>query len=578
MGMRASLIVAVGLALVTALPAQAQTKAKTPIKFTEIGKKAGVNDPELNGTGPMFADYDQDDDMDIFVSTEAIGPGIALRLWENQGVKNGVPVFKDVAKERGLDNPGTLGRGAAWGDYDNDGDLDLVIATMPPNASGPPGQRPKHVPTTLMKNLLKETGTANFANVTVAAKLMRKDNAEDAKIGGIGNTGGGIGFIDYDNDGWLDIFHRNADGEIDNALFHSDGAGPDGVTFTDVTAESGIAMHDVVKESNSQGAPSWADFDNDGDMDPLVTNEGDYSVLFVNEGPKGAATKFTNVMNNRRPPSGLAFRLAGNTQGSCLGDVDNDGDIDVYLPLADQANRLIRNDIDKGQGLTFTDITKESGTGDRRGARSCVMADFDNDGWLDIYVNNGGPQNVLINDVIDGFPPFVRFFIAWEPDFNVLYRNLGGGTFADVTKGSGAEGFGIGSGVGAGDVDGDGFLDMFATNRTYYNAFQRVNIAQESWLFLNKGNKNTWIKVALKGITSNAAGIGARIKVVSGDLSQIRERVPAHGYNSANEPLETFGLGARNTVDYIEVRWPSGKVQRIDTPDIRTIITVTEPK
>ncbi|MDX2143427.1 MAG: CRTAC1 family protein [Rhodospirillaceae bacterium] len=565
------------LALGMAAAAAGPLEAKSPIKFTEIGKKAGINDPALNGTGPMFADYDQDGDMDIFVSTEAIGPGIALRLWENLG-RGSSPTtrFTDVAQARGLDLPGTLGRGAAWGDYDNDGDLDLVIATMPPNASGPLGQKQKHVPTTLMRNLLKETGKANFENVTVAAKLMRKDNAEDAKIGGIGNTGGGIGFIDYDNDGWLDIFHRNADGEVDNALFHSNGDG----TFTDVTAESGIAMHDVVKESNSQGAPSWADFDNDGDMDPLVTNEGDFSVLFLNDGPKGSSTKFTNIMNSRRPPSGLAFRLAGNTQGSCLGDIDNDGDIDAYLPLADQANRLIRNDLDQGpggsEGLTFTDITKDSGAGDRRGARSCVMADFDNDGLLDIYVNNGGPQNVLINDVIDGFPPFVRFYIAWEPDYNVLLRNVGGAKFEDVTKGSGAEGFGIGSGVGAGDINGDGFLDMFATNRTYYNGFKRANIAQESWLFLNKANKNNWIKVALVGTKSNRSGIGARVRVVSGDLAQIRERVPAHGYNSANEPLETFGLGARKAVDYIEVRWPSGLVQRVDKPGIKQIVRVVE--
>ncbi|MDX2222275.1 MAG: VCBS repeat-containing protein, partial [Rhodospirillaceae bacterium] len=371
--------------------------AQAQIKFKETGKAAGVDDPALNGTGPMFADYDQDGDVDIFVSTEAIGPGIALRLWENDGTGK----FRDVAAARGIDSPGTLGRGAAWGDYDNDGDLDLVIATMPPSSGGPPGApRPKHVPTSLFRNLLKETGAPNFENVTRAAGLMRKGNARDAEIGGVGDTGGGIGFVDYDNDGWLDIMHRNADGEVDNTLFRSNRDG----TFSDVTHESGIALEGVVKESNSQGAPTFADFDNDGDMDALVTNEGDYSVLFVNNGDG----TFTNVMNNRAPPSGLAFRLAGNAQGACLGDVDNDGDLDVYMPLADQANRLYLNEIDKGQGLSFTDITKTSGTGDRGGARSCVMADLDNDGWLDIYVNNGGPQNVLINDVIDGFPPFVR--------------------------------------------------------------------------------------------------------------------------------------------------------------------------
>jgi hypothetical protein len=557
MSIRPSLVLP--LALLAALPAA----AKPPIQFTEIGAKAGIADPALNGTGPMFADYDQDGDLDIFVSTEAIGPGIALRLWENDGRGR----FVDVAKARRIDNPGTLGRGAAWGDYDNDGDLDLIIATMPP--SGGPGQRPNHVPTTLMRNLMKETGRAEFENVTRAAGLMRKGNAEDARIGGVGDTGGGVGFIDIDSDGWLDVFHRNADGEIDNTLFRSNRDG----TFTDITAGSGIALHGVVKESNSQGAPSWADFDNDGDMDALVTNEGDFSVLFLNDG-KG---RFTNVMDNRRPPSGLAFRLAGNTQGSCLGDIDNDGDIDVYLPLADQANRLIRNDLDKGQGLTFTDVTKTSGAGDMRGARGCVMADFDNDGWLDIYVNNGGPQNVLINDVIDGFPPFVRFFIAWTPDTNVLYRNNGDGTFADVTKNSGAEGLGIGSGVAAGDVNGDGFLDMVATNRTYYSNFQRVNIPQRTWLFLNKGNRNAWIRVALAGTASNRSGLGARVTVVSGDLRQIRERVPAHGYNSANEPVETFGLGRRARVDYVEVRWPSGRVQRIDAPALRQTLTITEP-
>ncbi|MBL8645453.1 MAG: CRTAC1 family protein, partial [Rhodospirillaceae bacterium] len=486
--------------------------------------------------------------------------------------------FKDVAKDRGIDNPGTLGRGAAWGDYDNDGDLDLYIGTM--QSSGRPGD-PGNPPATLMKNLLKETGKPNFENVTRAAGLMRAGNKRDAELGGVGDTAGGVGFVDFNNDGWLDIFHRNADGEIDNALFRSNGPGANGVTFTDVTAESGIAMHNVVKESNSQGAPTWADFDNDGDMDPLVTNEGDYQVLFLNDGAKGKDTKFINIMDSRRPPSGLAFRLAGNAQGTCLGDIDNDGDIDVFLPLADQVKRLYRNDIDKGPGdkggLTFTDITKTSGITNRGGARGCVMADFDNDGWLDIYVNNGGPQNILINDVIDGFPPFVRFFIAWEPDYNVLYRNLGNGTFEDVTKGSGAEGYGIGSGVGAGDVNGDGFLDMFATNRTYYSSFKRVNIPQSSWLFLNKGNKNNWIKVALTGTTSNKSAIGARVTVVSGDLKQTRERVPAHGYNSANEPLETFGLGARKAVDYIEVRWPSGKVQRIEKPDLRQIVQITEP-
>lgn len=536
--------------------------AEAQIKFKDVSAQAGVIDKAVNATGPAFADYDQDGDLDIFVSTEAIGAGIALRLWENDGKGK----FRDVAKERGIDSPNTLGRGSAWGDFDNDGDLDLVIATMPPSG----GTRGAYVPSSLFKNLLKETGQSRFENVTRAARLMRKDNEADMKAGGVGNTGGGMSFVDYDNDGWLDIMHRNADAEIDNTLFHSNRDG----TFTDVTEESGIAMHERVKESNAQGAPTWADFDNDGDQDALVTNEGDFSVLFINEGNG----KFTDVMNARQPPSGLAFRLAGNAQGSCLGDVDNDGDIDVYTPLADQANRLYRNDIDQGKGLTFTDITQESGAGDMGGARGCVMVDFDNDGLLDIYVNNGGLQNVLINDKIAGFPPFVRFFIAWEPAYGVLYQGIGGGKFKNVTKGSGAEIFTIGSGAGAGDVNGDGFLDMFLGSRTYYSQFERKSDPGQTWLLMNRGNKNGWIRVALKGTRSNASGLGARIKVVSGDLSQIRERISAHGYNAANEHTETFGLGKRGSVDYIEVRWPSGQVQRIDKPNIKSTVEIVEPR
>ena len=553
------LITTVGFSLVLL---SAAAHAKTPIQFKDISKAAGVTDFAVNATGPAFADYDQDGDVDIFVSTEAIGAGIALRLWENDGTGK----FKDVAKERGIDSPNTLGRGAAWGDYDNDGDLDLVIATMPPSG----GTRGAYVPSSLFKNLLKETGKPNFENVTRAAQLFRKGNEADVKAGGVTNTGGGMSFIDYDNDGWLDIMHRNSDAEIDNALFHNNHDG----TFTDVTAESGIAIQGKIKESNSQGSPSWADFDNDGDQDALVTNEGDFSVLFLNNGDG----TFTDIMNSRKPPSGLAFRLAGNAQGSCLGDIDNDGDIDVYLPLADQANRVIRNDLDLGKGLTFTDITKESGAGDMRGARGCVMVDFDNDGLLDIFVNNGGPQNVLINDVIDGFPPFVRFFIAWQADDSVLFHNLGGGKFEDVTKGSGADIRGIGSGVGAGDVNGDGFLDMFVAARTYYSNFERKSPPGQTRLLLNRGNKNAWIRVNLKGTRSNASALGARIKVVSGDMTQIRERFDAHGYNAANEPIETIGLGKRGTVDYIEVRWPSGQVQRVDKPKVKTTVEIVEPR
>jgi hypothetical protein len=535
--------------------------AATPIRFSDEAAARGVADVAVNATGPAFADYDNDGDLDVFVPVEDLAPGLADRLWENDGSGK----FKDVALARGVSNPGSMSRGASWGDYDNDGDVDLLVANMPPGERGKP-----HVPTTLFKNLLRETGAANFENVTRAARAMRAGNAEDEKIGGIGDTAGGVAWADYDGDGFLDFFWKNTDGEVDNALFRNNRDG----TFVDTTATAGVALHGKLRESNAQGSPSFTDVDEDGRIDLIVTNEGDSKVVFRN---KGDGT-FEDVTKSRKPPSAIVFTNPGNAQGACVGDIDNDGDMDVYLPTADQANRLFLSRLREKGALSYDDVTLKSGAGDAGGARGCTMADFDNDGWLDIYVNNGGPSNTLINDVIAGFPPFVQFYIAWQPGNNTLLRNNGNGTFADVTRGSGAEGLGIGSGVGAADINDDGFADLFVTNRTYYALGKQVSPTPgQTRLFINKPNKNRWIKVALQATRSNRSSLGARVKVQAGDLTQVRETTSAHGYNSTNDPTLIFGLGSRSAVDSIEVRWPSGALQRIEKPQVGTTVTVGEP-
>ena len=205
------------------------------------------------------------------------------------------------------------------------------------------------------------------------------------------------------------------------------------------------------------------------------------------------------------------------------------------------------------------------------------MADFDNDGYLDIYVNNGGLSNVLINDVIKIMPMFVQFYIAWEPAYNKLYRNNGDTTFTDVTVDSGAEGFGIGSGVGAFDINNDGFADILLTNRTYYNNGKRVNIPQQNHLLINQANSNAWIKISLTGSISNRNGYGAKVTLTSGGLSQIREHTSAHGYNSTNDPTLLFGLGTNEKVSSIIVEWPSGLVQRLENINARQTLNIREP-
>ena len=507
--------------LVGTLGVVSQAAEHSPVRFVNEASIRGVADPAVNSTGPTFGDYDLDGDLDIFVPVEDLAPGLHDRLFENQGDGR----FVDVSTLRGVDNPGSFSRGAVFCDLDNDGDADLVSATMPPGQS-----RQRHIPTTLFRNLLREQGEPNFIDVTRESGLMRAGNAEDEKIGGMGDTAGGVGCADYDRDGDLDIFWKNADGEIENALFRNEG----NWQFLDVTNTSGVAVQEKLKDSNAQGSPNWVDFDQDGWPDLLITNEGDRKLLLRNLGDG----RFEDITLARRAPNALPLLNPGYAQGACIADFDHDGDMDIFLPMADQASRLLLNQLKEKGALSFDDATIRSGAGVIGGARGCVAADFDNDGHVDLYLNNGGPSNTLINDVIAGFPPFVQFYIAWEKAPNVLLRNLGQAQFVDVTDGSGAEGLGIGSGVGAADLNGDGFVDLYVTNRTYYAMGQQVSPeAGESQLLMNQGNDHRWLRVQLVGTRSNRDAMGARVSVVAGGFTQTQEKQSAHGYNSTNDPV-----------------------------------------
>jgi hypothetical protein len=249
--------------------------------------------------------------------------------------------------------------------------------------------------------------------------------------------------------------------------------------------------------------------------------------------------------------------------------------MDVFLPMADQSNRLYINQLIETGTLFFTDITMTSGVQHQSGARGCAMGDFDNDGLIDIYVNNGGLQNTLINDIID-MPIFVQFYIAIEPAYNKLFRNNGNLTFSDVTNQSGAEGFGVGSGVGAADINDDGFLDLFFTNRTFYTGEQQITESGRNYLLQNRGNDNNWIKIALRGNRSNVDGYGAKVKIVTGDLTQHREHNSAHGYNSANDLRLHFGLAGKEEIDLIEIIWPNGSIQQLTKVAVNQTISIKE--
>ncbi len=547
-----------------------------PITFSDETNSAGVYGRK-KGIGPAFGDYDNDGDMDIYLSQAFTGPaslGRNNRLWENDGSGK----FTNVAQKKGVENlNGTrtgLGRGVSWGDCDNDGDLDLLVGNMDSTGADPPFP----LTTLYINGGAAANPPYSFTPETCTRGLHRKgEPCTDNIRGGLKATSGGIAWGDYNNDGCLDIFWRTTDWTVDNVLFKNvKKAGKCTCTFNDVTESAGVKLlgtPPLVGKANCQGNGNWVDYDNDGDLDLLVPNEGDKNVLFKNNG-NGTFTDVTTVKGRE----GNAFVNIGDAQGACWGDIDNDGDLDAYIPNADQANRLIRNDLVENGGVPgFTDITLSSGAGDFGGVRGCTMGDYDNDGYLDIYVNNGGPSNVLFNDTRPDIDPFMtQFYVADTPAHNVLLRNNGDNTFTDVTKGSGAEVYGEGRGVATGDYDDNGRLDLYVTNLMTKGDKPRE---QEGVLLRNTtANGNNWIKVELHGTVSNRSGIGAHVKCVSHSFTQIREVESATGYNSTDDPRAHFGLASDTRVTSIEVTWPNPNlsVQTLSNVRVNKIFVCTE--
>jgi hypothetical protein len=324
------------------------------------------------------------------------------------------------------------------------------------------------------------------------------------------------------------------------------------------------------------------------------------NVLFRNDG--GTFTDASTVPGYE----GNALANIGQTYGACWGDLDNDGDLDCYITNSGEANRLVRNDLMENGGTAgFSDRTfagppsrdrfppppqwPDSGAGDFGDATSCTMGDYDNDGDLDIYVNQGGPRNNLFNDDNDIDPMQGQFYSANSPATNVLLRNDGPPPvppdpdpypnwdpfviFTDVTESSGAEHLGEGRGVSTADYDDDGDLDLYVTAFVPEAGPPEV---QGSLLKNTTAPTNNWIKYALVGTARDRGALGARVTITTDDGGiQIREVTSGHGYNSQNDPRAHFGLGTGKTVTSAEVRWFNGVVTALPTA-MNTVHTVTE--
>ncbi len=464
-------------------------KLRLPPLFTDVAPSAGVAS-ENPGCGVAFGDYDNDGDQDIYVASGQRHAPQANILYRN----NGDGTFTDVTAIAGVDDS-SYGAGIAFGDYDNDGDLDIYLSNYEDT-----------------NVLYRNNGDGTFTDVT-----------SGAGVGG-GDAGEGVAWVDYDNDGDLDLYVMTRyDGGV---LYRNNGNG----TFTDVTQEVGIS------NPGGQGwGVAWADYDNDGDLDLYVVRKAYYgenscNLLYRNNGD-GTFTDVTAQAGVGDSEEGL----------SCaFGDYDNDGDLDLYVTnqyKGSQADILYRNN---GDG-TFTDVTQEAGVVNTGDGREVAFGDFDNDGYLDIYVAN-------------------------TYQANILFHNNGNGTFTDIAHFAGIDCDKPGGAITLCDYDNDGDLDIYLA----------VGNGETNVLYQNNGNENHWLVIKTKGVVSNRDGIGARVRVVAGELSMIREVSGGSGYLSQNSLPVEFGLGRYSQADTLMVKWPSGIVDTFYTVGADNFYTAIE--
>jgi hypothetical protein len=471
--------------------------------FTDVTQDAGVGH-EGKGFSAAFFDYNNDGNLDLII-TNADGPNV---LYKN----NGDGTFDNVAEAAGIDNKkigtGTWqGTSAVCGDYDNDGDLDVYVTidVMPldPDAILP-----------AFNVLYRNNGDGTFTDVT-----------QEAGVQANGNGSVGAVWVDYNNDNYLDLYVVNLG--ITNIFYKNNGDG----TFTDVTQETG-AEGGIGAAGSGLGAVFF-DADNDGDQDLYVVNGfGPPCFFYLNNGD--------GTFKDRSQKAGVDN--PGDPSGAAVGDYDNDGDMDIYVVNYFLPNVLYRN---RGDG-TFEDVAKEAGVDLEAQGMSATFADFDNDGYLDIYVVNKGP--------------------------NVLYRNNGDGTFTDITEKAGVKSD-FGSNVApAGDYNNDGFIDIYVANSGPAGSKK----GEPNILYRNNGNDNKWLYVNVISKKGHIDAIGAKVKVIAGDLTQTAVVSGGQGIVQNSLTLE-FGLGVVNRVDVVEVTYPDGTVQTLNTPiKPNQTLTVTE--
>jgi enediyne biosynthesis protein E4 len=557
---RKIILATLGFILACGLMAGAQT---SDVQFTDITQLIKLEFKQENsatsskylletmGGGVALLDYDNDGQLDVFLTNGAniddpmpdgkLPNKSDPKFWNRLYHQNADGTFSDVTERAGLSGmpQGYYSMGVAVGDYDNDGFEDIYVTGYGGNI------------------LYHNNGNGTFTDVTKKAGV------------GAGGWSSSAGFFDYDNDGKLDLFvaryldwsfktnrycgekrpgYRaychpdNYDG-VTNVLYHNNGDG----TFTDVSAKAGIAN----PAGKSLGV-AFADYDGDGFEDIFVANDSVQCFLYHNNG-NGTFTEVGLL-------AGVGYNEDGKTfagMGVDFSDYDNDGLPDIVVTdLSNERYMLFRNN---GDG-TFRDVTNQSGLGSASlsfSGWSTHFFDYDNDGWKDLFV---AQSHVM--DTIDKTSPNLKYM---EPP--LLLRNQSG-HFLRVVAGDVFQQDWAGRGAAFGDIDNDGDIDVMVSN-----------VGQKAYALRNDGgNRKNWIRIETVGTRSNRDGIGARIKVVSGSgLTQHFTVNTSVGYLSASDRRIIAGLGDDAIAKLIEIRWPSGVVQKFENVKARQMLKAVEP-
>ncbi|MBE7530784.1 MAG: CRTAC1 family protein [Ardenticatenaceae bacterium] len=513
--MKKKWFVVMGMVVSTAVAIITTTRAQTePIPYQDVTAAAGINSPRARTdgekvTGQAWGDYDQDGWLDLYV-TDTDGPNT---LYRNNG--DGTLAVSPLNAQVAL--PDAESAGAIFADYDNDGWPDLLVLNWGPNV------------------FFRNEQGQGFVDVTAVAGIAGNENSKTAAWG------------DFNGDGYVDLYianwacdprcGRSIEGEKD-AFYRNNRDG----TFTDVT--------NLLPGGKTRGAgfvASFVDFDNDGDLDIYLVNDEFINpvgnALWRNDGPYCLGWCFTEIS----AAAGADTRVMG--MGLATGDYDNDGDLDFYFSNAGPMT-LLQN---QGNGA-FGDTAESAGVQYPQGVGwGAVFLDYDNDGWQDLYLS-------IMEGVAGGSPA------------NPLFHNNGDGTFTNLGESSGAANPGRTIGVAAADYDQDGWVDLVIGNYDEgYHLYRNTMGSQSAY---------NWLTLKLVGSGYvNRDALGARVMVTdSNGRAQLQEVKNGSSLGSGDWLDVHFGLGTA-VLDKVQITWPDGQVQVLDDLAINRRHTITyQPK